>query len=323
MRKLLDPRERHFQIPSWRPGLSLFARQLAPPEHLPKRGTVLYVHGATFPSALSIAHRFDGRSWRDELCAAGFDVWAFDFHGFGGSDAYPEMTEPAEEREPLCRSDDASRQIEEVVHFICHTHAAPRISLIAHSWGTIATGCFAARCPELVDRLVVFGPIARRTSQQDPPRYPAWRLVSLQDQWDRFTAEVPPGATPVLACRHFEPWGEAYLDSDSASRSRSPASVKTPSGPWHDIAQAWTGDLGYDPALVRAPVMLIRGEWDSMCADADAAWLFNAFAASPIRRDVKISRATHLMHLEASRYALYREAEAFLLARDMPTDHAS
>src|SRR5437588_3922497 len=35
-----------------------------------------YVHGGTFPSGLSIAHRFDGRSWRDELCAAGFHVWA-------------------------------------------------------------------------------------------------------------------------------------------------------------------------------------------------------------------------------------------------------
>ena len=170
--------------------------------------------------------------------------------------------------------------------------------------------------------MVLFGPIAKRTTQQEPPRYPAWRLVSLQDQWDRFTSEVPPGATPVLARRHFEAWGEAYLDSDPASRSRSPASVKTPSGPWHDIGRAWTGELGYDPALVQAPVVLIRGEWDSMCTDADAAWLFDSFTASPMRRGVKISRATHLMHLEANRYALYREAETFLLAGDTPADHA-
>lgn len=195
-------------------------------------------------------------------------------------------------------------------------------SRIAHSWGTIAAGRFAARCPELVDRLVFFGPIAQRASQQAAPRYPAWRLVSLRDQWDRFTAELPQGAEPVLSRRHFELWGEAYLDSDAASRSRSPASVQTPGGPWQDIAQAWTGALGYDPALVRAPVALIRGEWDSMCTDADAAWLFNAFAASPIRRDVKLSRATHLMHLEAGRYALYREAETFLLGGDAPAAQA-
>ena len=62
----------------------------------------------------------------------------------------------------------------------------------------------------------------------------------------------------------------------------------------------------------------MRGEWDGMCADRDARWFFDALSASPIRRDVKISRGTHLMHLEASRYALYREAQAFLLADDVP-----
>jgi hypothetical protein len=37
-----------------------------------------------------------------------------------------------------------------------------------------------------------------------------------------------------------------------------------------------------------------------------------------MRRDVKISRATHLMHLEENRYALYREAETFLNDADSP-----
>ena len=45
---------------------------------------VLYVHGATFPAALSVGYRFaDGISWEDSLQAAGFDVWSFDFAGFG------------------------------------------------------------------------------------------------------------------------------------------------------------------------------------------------------------------------------------------------
>ena len=51
--------------------------------------------------------------------------------------------------------------------------------------------------------------------------------------------------------------------------------------------------------------------------DRDARGLFEALNASPIRRDVKISRATHLMHLVSSRYAPYREVESFLLAGDV------
>ena len=117
--------------------------------------------------------------------------------------------------------------------------------------------------------------------------------------------------------RHFEEWGERYLDVDPESRTRSPAAVKVPSGAFQDIYDAWSGELAYDPSLVRAPVAIISGEWDAMCTDQDARWLFDALTDSPMRRDVKIGRATHLMHLEASRYALYREAEAFLLAGDI------
>ena len=105
-----------------------------------------------------------------------------------------------------------------------------RISLIAHSWATIVAGRFAARSADLVDRLVLFGPIAQRSGGAAAD-FPAWRLVSLQDQWQRFTSEVPAGEAPVLSRRHFAEWGESYLDSDPTSRTRTPASVKTPSGP--------------------------------------------------------------------------------------------
>lgn len=310
----LDPREAHFRVPSPHPGLSLFLRSLSPRhDTTPEGRTVLYVHGGTFPSAMSIAHRFDGRSWRDELCDAGFHAWALDFHGFGASDPYPEMAEPAEAHGPLGRAAECSRQLEAAVRFICRQEGIARLSLVAHSWGSIVCGEFAGRCPELVERMVLFGPIARREPKGERTRLPGWRPVSLKDQWDRFVADVPAGEPAVLSRRHFDEWGELYLDGDPESRSRSPAAVKVPGGAFQDIYDAWAGELAYDPALVRAPVAIIRGEWDSLCADADARWLFDAFKASTDRRDIKVARATHLMHLEENRFALYRETECFLL----------
>lgn len=320
----LDPREEHFRIASPVKGLELFLRYLPAARQTseaPK--VVLYVHGGTFPSALSIAHRFDGRAWRDELSDAGFDVWGFDFQGFGHSDPYPEMADPAERHAALGTAETASQQIEQAVRFISTQHGISCISIVAHSWGTIATGRFAGRCPDLVDRLVFFGPVTRRPRRGDPMRFPAWRLVSVEDQWKRFTADVPAGHPAVLSRRHFDPWGSLYLDTDPQSRERSPASVKIPSGPWQDIDTAWAGDLAYDPASIKAPLAIIRGEWDSLVTDADARWLFDALTASPMRRDVKIARATHLMHLEESRYALYRETEAFLRGGDRPPGRAS
>jgi pimeloyl-ACP methyl ester carboxylesterase len=127
---------------------------------------------------------------------------------------------------------------------------------------------------------------------------------------------VPPHEAPVMSRGHFDEWGRRYLESDPDSAGRSPMAVKVPTGPLTDILHAWHGDLAYDPALVKAPVAIIRGAWDGVLPDCDAGWLFDAFANSPATRDIKISRATHLMHLEAMRYALYLESIAFLLGDD-------
>jgi hypothetical protein len=39
--------------------------------------------------------------------------------------------------------------------------------------------------------------------------------------------------------------------------------------------------------------------------------------AAPVRRDIKIGDATHLMHLERARLALHRETATFLAAGDL------
>jgi pimeloyl-ACP methyl ester carboxylesterase len=313
----LDPNEQHFRIPGPRDGLPLFLRFLPATRSGAKpRRAVIYVHGATFPSALSIAHRFDGRAWRDALCDAGFDVWALDFYGFGYSGRYPEMDRPAADNPPLCVAEDAARQLEAAIRFILRHQDIGKISLISHSWGSMPAGLFAGAHPALVDRLVLFAPIAQRAHEKMPASFPAWRIVTLQDQWNRFVEDVPAHEPPVLSRVHFAEWGEHYLDSDPESRARDPAGVKTPLGPFSEIVRAWHGQLAYDPVRVRAPVAIIRGEWDSLMRDDDARWLFDAFAGSPIKRDIKIGRGTHLMHLEAMRLALWQESIGFLRGDD-------
>jgi pimeloyl-ACP methyl ester carboxylesterase len=315
----LDSREQHFRIPGPHQGMSLFLRYVpaADTGSRPRRA-VLYVHGATFPSALSIAYRFDGRSWRDALGDAGFDVWGLDFYGFGHSDRYPEMDQPATDNSPLCVAEDAAKQLEAAIRFILGHQNLEKLSLISHSWGSMPVGLFAGAHSALVDRLVLFAPIARRGPRryEMPPSLPAWRIVTPEDQWKRFVEDVPAHEPPLLSRVHFAEWSQRYLDSDPESRSRDPAGVKTPLGPFSEIIKAWHGRLAYDPALIRPPVAIVRGEWDGLMLDDDARWLFNAFTQSPIKRDIKIGRGTHLMHLETMRPALWQESINFLLAND-------
>jgi pimeloyl-ACP methyl ester carboxylesterase len=314
----LDPREACFYIPGPVDGLKLFLRHLeAAPDSDRLGRDVLYIHGMSFPSALSIAHRIDGRSWRDELCDSGFDVWALDFYGFGPSDRYVEMAEPAELNPPLGGVHLASHQIERAIRFICEHQRRTSLSIIGHSGGCTAIGIFAARCPELLDRIVFFAPIVQRVGQSAAPkRFPAWRVVSLKDQWDRFTEDVPHGERPVLSQSHFQEWGERYLETDSQSRTCSPAGVKIPCGLIQDVFDVLHGAKAYDPSEIRAPVAIIRGEWDTWSSEDDVQSLFNSLKRAPIRRFTTISRGTHLLHLEESRYALYRESITFLQGRD-------
>jgi pimeloyl-ACP methyl ester carboxylesterase len=288
----LDPREEHFRIPGPRDSLSLFLRYLPAVNAAPiARRAVLYVHGATFPSALSIAHRFDGKSWRDALNESGFDVWSLDFYGFGHSDRYPEMDRPPVENSPLCVAADAAQQVQVAVRFILGHQALDKLSLISHSWGSMSACLFAGNHPALVDRLVLFAPIGRRGPRryETPATFPAWQIVTPEDQWNRFIEDVPPGEPPVLSRVHFDEWSERYLDSDPESRSRNPRGVKTPLGPFSEIIKAWHGQLAYDPGKVRAPVAIVRGEWDGLMLDDDAQRLFNAFTQAPVKRDIKIS----------------------------------
>jgi pimeloyl-ACP methyl ester carboxylesterase len=272
--------------------------------HEPGPGpSVLYVHGATFPSGLSVAYRIDGRSWMDDLRARGFDVWAFDFAGFGGSDRRPGVKEP-----------DAATQIERVAEHALKMSGHKRLSILAHSWGTIPAGAFAARRPDLVERLVLFGPVGFRNGPVKAESATDLVPVSIEDQWNSFQSGLPAGQVSLIARPLFEIWACDYLASDPASGARTPPVVIVPAGPQRDIAAAWSGHFPYDPAGVRAPTLLVHGEWDAITRPADAAWLGKALTGVPGgARDMVLPRGGHRMHLEENRQSLFDAVGAFLL----------
>ncbi|HSM95058.1 MAG TPA: alpha/beta hydrolase [Rhizomicrobium sp.] len=280
------------------PGLLVRRQQSAGPP-------VLYVHGATFPSALSAGYRFNGRSWMDDWNARGFDAWAFDFANYGGSDRYGD--DAGGDALPG-RAPEASAQIARVVDYIASATGHSVVAIVAHSWGSIPAALFAVQNPEAVKALCLFGPILRRNGKVEAPRE-KWRLVTIEQQLARFIADVPQGHPPVLIEPELETWGPAYLASEPGASLRVPAAVRLPNGPAADIAGAWSGDLAYDPRDIRCPLLCVRGEWDSLSTDADVAWLRTR---APACRDAKIPKGSHLMHLEHSRDGLFAATGEFL-----------
>jgi alpha-beta hydrolase superfamily lysophospholipase len=75
-----------------------------------------------------------------------------------------------------------------------------------------------------------------------------------------------------------------------------------------------SGQLSYQPGRVVAPTLIVRGAWDNLCRDADAAWLMQALGARQ-KADVVIPAATHLMHLEQGREGLFAATADWLSRR--------
>ena len=292
-----------FRLPASDHRPSLFVRR----QPLVGAPTVLYVHGATFPSALSVGFDFGGGSWLDDLNARGFDAWAFDFAGFGESGRYATMAEPADRHPPLGRAPEAAEQIAAVLALMRRETGQPRASLVAHSWGGAPAARAAIAEPDGVDRLVLFAPIARRTGAAAPAgppvTVPAWTDVTVEAQRARFVEDVPKGHPPVLVA--FDRWASAYIASDPEAVRRTPPAVRIPAGPRADNAEAWAGRLAWNPAELTRPLAIVRGAWDSLCTDADAAMLLAAATSTPQRHDRRLDGGTHLMHLETGRRVLY------------------
>jgi pimeloyl-ACP methyl ester carboxylesterase len=320
--------EELYRLPFGDCGPRLFLRRLPATGPSPRgvKRAALYLHGARLASSMTIAHRFDGWSWRDDLAAKGWDLWAMDYLGYGHSDWYPEMDEAPDANGPLGRARPASEQVETAVRYILEHSGLPKMSLISHSWGTNIAALVTIRSQNLIDRVAMFGPVTHResTSSKEPaPPVPAWQTITVEEWWKTFNADVPEGHAPVFLPRLFDIWGQEYLKCDPHSRDRSPPSVKTPWGALTDVSELWGGGYLYDPADIKVPVLIVRGEWDSYATDIDANWLMNNLTNTPQKRDVKIGRGSHFMLFEESRFDLYQEVASFLDGVESRTAGAS
>ncbi len=115
-----------------------------------KKKPILFVHGVTYSS-----HEFDvdygDYSLARYFAEHGFEVWLLDIAGFGSSGKVDDGFLPD--------SDYASEDIEAAVRCILKRHDLSSMDILGWSWGTVTSGRFAARHPELVHRLVLYAPI--------------------------------------------------------------------------------------------------------------------------------------------------------------------
>ena len=307
-----------YRIESVDPGIQLHVRNTRP-EALttfrPER-TLLFVHGATYPSDTMFDLKIDGESWMDSIAKHGYDVYSMDVRGYGRSTRPSEMDRPARDSAPVVTTDDGMRDFGAVVGHILERRGIARLNLMGWSWGTVIAGAYSAKNPDRVERLVLCAPLWLRRvpgGLRVDGQMGAYRCVTFEaakQRWlngvpaDRHQDVIPPGV--------LEAWWKANMEADPVGATLSPSAVRAPSGLLVDALQYWEADTRYyDPAAISAPVLMVVGDWD-VDTPAYMAQAILTRLGSRNKRLVIVGEGTHHLMLERNRLQMFREVQMFL-----------
>ena len=300
-----------FRVPS-DPGIELHLRN----KHLATRveagRIVLFVHGATFPASSTFDVELPGGSWMGLLAQRGYDVYALDIRGYGGSTRPASMSQPPEANAPYARGSEALRDISAAVDFILARRKASRLSVIGWSWGTTTTAAYAAAQPDKVGKLVLVSPVWLGAQ---PPSYAGAYRTSTHDAARAFALRGIPAerVDEISPLASFDAWWAATLATDPEGARQSPPAVRAPNGALEDFATVWAkGKSTYQAADIRARALLVAGEWDAVTPPAMALGLSGALVNARERRVLILSEASHLLVIEKHRMRLIREVQNFL-----------
>ncbi len=281
-----------------------------------KRGineAVLFIHGASFPSALASGFRMGGISWADHLSKAGYDVFALDFLGYGKSDRYDYMSDNGDEFAHNSGGIDVVKDIDLTIDYIQDNFKVKKLHLIGHSWGATVSGHYATLYPEKIAKLVLFAPFVERKGPTNWNKATDFYTeLTPMERVTQFVNALPEGEDTTLEDEIFTKWKHTWQESDPSSIERVPISVRFPSAWEKDLFDCWNGNCFFEPSKIQNPTLLIRGEWDTTLNIEDANKVFMEMKSTSTKRYVVIDKSTHVMHLEKQRFALYEEVQLFL-----------
>jgi pimeloyl-ACP methyl ester carboxylesterase len=302
------------------PGIEIYVRNKRPADltaFRPER-TVLYVHGATYPSETAFDLRLDGLSWMEYIAARGYDVWLLDLRGYGKSTRPKEMAEKPEANPPIVRGDTAVKDISTAVDFILQRRNIARVGLLGWSWGTTTMATYTTEHADKVERLVLYAPVwSRQTAslvQAGPGPLGAYRTVSREQAKQRWYTGVPEDKKAALIpAGWFDAWADATWATDPVGAQMNPPVIRAPNGVLQDAGEFFgPGKPYYDPAKITVPTLLVGAEWDRDAPPYMAQTLFPLLVNSPGKRYVALAEGTHTIIMEKNRLELFKAVQSFL-----------
>ncbi len=311
-------------VPARDPGIQIQVRNKRPAsltQFTPER-TVVFVHGATYPSHTSFDLQLDGMSWMDYIASRGFDVWLLNVRGYGGSTRPPEMALPADVNGPIVRGDVAVRDIGTVVDHILAKRGIAKLNLLGWSWGTTLMATYATQNASKVNRVVLYAPqFVRETPSlvQAGAKLGAYRIVARDQALNRWLTGVPEAKKATLIPKGwFDVWADATWATDPDFGTRKPALLRAPNGILQDSTESWGAKPArpyWDPDKLVAPTLLVVSEWDRDTPPYMAQNLFPKLVNAPWKKLVVLAEGTHTIMMEKNRMDLFNTVQQFFEER--------
>jgi pimeloyl-ACP methyl ester carboxylesterase len=314
-----------FRVPS-DPGIQVYVRNKHPSgmTQFSADKTVIYIHGATYPSETAFDLPLDGMSWMDYIARQGYDVYLLDVRGYGQSTRPPQMDKPAAENAPFAGTEEAMRDVDAVVEFVKKRRGINKTNLLAWSWGTSIMQWYTSLNSHKVEKLVLYAPVWIRTTaslvQTGPGPTPAYRSVNMAQAKARWLTGVPEDKkADLIPAGWFDAWANATIASDPVGAAQNPPVLRAPNGVVADGLKYWgKGVIPWKAEDIKVPVLLIKAEWDQDTPAYMAQNLFPKLTGAPYKRYVELGEGTHTIIMEKNRMALFREVQLFLDEKHTP-----
>ena len=246
------------------------------------RGIIVWVHGNTFPGIAEFDVPVAGHSMMAYMAEAGYRGVCFDHIGYGRSHGTLQASHLG--------LDGKAHDVYDVYTHVQKTYPNTPISIVALSTGALSVVSAMERWEIKVDRLLLLGPIYRMSPflQRWLRRYrwldPLLRLIGKRDPYWNFTRKslvkrLLRGEESAISRSVFDVFCKTAMESGGPNQSylRSPVLVFPPRS-WR---KHHMGDPLWDPlALASCPVMVFRGERDTICTEEDAAELEKHFSVT-------------------------------------------
>jgi pimeloyl-ACP methyl ester carboxylesterase len=277
--------------------LYLFRKRLGAPKAGEAPRPVLFlVHGSSVSSRPTFDLTVRGKgdySLMDRFASYGFDVWTMDHESYGRSSRTEGNSDIA----------SGAKDLEAGSALVARETGRQRMHLMGESSGALRAAAFATARPERIDRLVLmaftYTGAGSPTLQKRAEQVAFYRSHNRRPR-DRemirsiFTRDKPGTADPAVA--------EAMADAEL------PFGDTIPTGTYLDM----TANLPVvDPAKVKAPTLVVRGEFDGIATEQDLLDFYRKLP-NPDRQFSILPGLAHTLALGINRHLFWHCARAFL-----------